>query len=107
MTQVLYNLSWILASHEDEKYRNGEEAVKLAEMLCKVTRYNQPEALDALAGAYAETKSFDTAVLTAKKALRLALLNGQQELSLMVKKRLQLYQAKLPYRQSFRGKNES
>ena len=107
MTQVLYNLSWILASHEDEKYRNGEEAVKLAEMLCKITRYKQPLALDALAGAYAETKSFDTAVLTAKKALRLALLYSQQELSLMVKKRLQLYQAKLPYRQSFRGKNES
>jgi protein O-mannosyl-transferase len=107
MTQVLYNLSWILASHEDEKYRNGEEAVKLAEMLCKITRYKQPLALDALAGAYAETGRFDTAVLTAEKALRLTLLYGQQELSLIVKKRLQLYQAKLPYRQSFRGKNES
>lgn len=107
MTQVLYNLSWILASHEDKRYRNGEEAVKLAEMLCKITRYKQPLALDALAGAYAETGRFDTAVLTAEKALRLTLLYGQQELSLIVKKRLQLYQAKLPYRQSFRGKNES
>jgi protein O-mannosyl-transferase len=102
MTQVLYNLSWVLASHKDEKYRNGEEAVKLAEMLCKVTRYNQPLALDALASAYAETKRFDAAVLTAKKALKLALLYGPQELALGLKKRLQLYQAELPYRQSFR-----
>jgi Flp pilus assembly protein TadD len=102
MTQVLYNLSWVLASHKDEKYRNGEEAVKLAEMLCKVTRYNQPLALDALASAYAETKRFDAAVLTAKKALKLALLYGPQELALGLKKRLQLYQAELPYRQNFR-----
>lgn len=102
MTQVLYNLSWVLASHVDEKYRNGEEAVKLAEMLCKVTRYNQPLALDALALAYAETKRFDAAVLTAQKALKLALLYGPQELALGLKKRLQLYQSELPYRQSFR-----
>ena len=102
MTQVLYNLSWILASHEDEKYRNGEEAVKLAEMLCKVTRYKQPLALDALALAYAETKRFDAAVLTAQKALKLALVYGPQELVLGLTKRLQLYQAELPYRQSFR-----
>ena len=101
MTQVLYNLSWILASHEDEKYRNGEEAVKLAKTLCKVTLYKQPLALDALALAYAETKRFDAAVPTAQKALKLALVYGPQELVFGLKKRLQLYQAKLPFRQSF------
>jgi protein O-mannosyl-transferase len=103
MTQVLYNLSWILASHEDEKYRNGEEAVKLAKMLCKVTLYKQPMALDALALAYAETKRFDVAVLTAQKALKLALVYGPQEVVFGLTKRLQLYQAKLPFRQSFPG----
>ena len=91
-----------MASHEDEKYRNGEEAVKLAEMLCKVTRCNKPLALDALASAYAETKRFDAAVLTAQNALKLALQYGPQELALGLQKRLQLYQAELPYRQSFR-----
>ena len=101
MTQVLYNLSWVLASHEDEKYRNGKEALALAKELCKITQYNQPLALDALALAYAETKRFDVAVLTAKKALKLALLYGPQELALGLKKRLQLYQAELPYRQRF------
>ena len=107
MTQVLYNLSWILASHEDEKYRNGEEAVELAEKLCILTDYQQPLALDALAGAYAETKSFDTAVLTAKKALKLALLYGPKELVLGLQKRLKLYQTKRPYRQGLQEKNES
>jgi len=104
MTEALYNLSWILACHEDEKYRNGEEAVKLAEKLCRITRYNQPLALDALAAAYAETGKFDAAVLTAKKGLKLALLSGPKELVLGLKKRLQLYWAKRPYRYSLNQK---
>ena len=107
MTEALYNLSWILACHEDEKYRNGEEAVKLAEKLCRITRYNQPLALDALAAAYAETGKFDAAVLTAKKGLKLALLSGPKEMVLGLKKRLHLYSAKRPYRYSLNQKNES
>jgi len=98
ITEALYNLAWIFACHEDEKYRNGEEAVKLAEKLCGITRYNQPLALDALAAAYAETGKFDAAVLTAKKGLKLALLSGPEELVLGLKIRLNLYSAKQPYR---------
>lgn len=101
MTEALYNLAWILACYEDEKYRNGEEAVNLAEKLCRITRYNQPLALDALAAAYAETGKFDAAALTAKKGLKLALNQGPKELVLGLKKRLELYQGKRPYRQSF------
>jgi tetratricopeptide (TPR) repeat protein len=105
MTETLYNLSWILACFEDGKYRNGEEAVKLAEKLCKITRYNQPLALDALAAAYAETGKFDAAALTAKKGLKLALNQGPKALVLGLKKRLELYQGKRPYRQSFHYKS--
>jgi len=101
MTEALYNLAWILACCEDEKYRDGEEAVKLAEKLCRITRYNQPLALDALAAAYAETEKFDAAALTAKKGLKLALNQGPKELVLGLKKRLKLYHGKRPYRQSF------
>jgi len=99
MTQALYNLSWILASHEDEKYRNGEEAVKLATQLCKITEYQQPLPLDALAVAYAETGRFNEAVFTARRGLIMALRYGPNELILGLKKRLQLYQEKRPYRQ--------
>jgi Flp pilus assembly protein TadD len=105
MTEALYNLAWITASHEDEKFRDGEEAVKLAERLCKITKYNQPLALDALAAAYAETGRFDAAVLTVKRALELALVHGSQELVPGLKKRLRLYQTEQPYRQDSR-KNE-
>jgi len=107
MTQAIYNLSWILATYKDKRYRNGEEAVKLAEKLCKITRNTQPIALDALAAAYAEIKKFDDAILTAQKALKLALLYGPKELVLNLKKRLQLYKARRPFRQPFPGKNET
>jgi len=102
MIQALYNLSWINATHENEKYRNGAKAIELAEKLSKITQYNQPLALDALAAAYAETGKFDAAVFTVEKGLELAKQQGSKELALGLKKRLQLYQAKRPYRQSMR-----
>jgi Flp pilus assembly protein TadD len=102
MIQALYNLLWINATHENEKYRNGVKAIELAEKLCKITQYNQPLALDALAAAYAETGKFDSAVLTAEKGLELAKQQGPKKLVLGLKKRLELYQAKRPYRQSMR-----
>jgi len=106
-TQALYNLSWILASHKDRKFRNGEEAVRLAQRLCKITQYQQPLALDALAAADAETGRFDEAVLTAEKALELALDNGPEELVQGLKKRLQLYGKRRPYRQTRPGGGSS
>ena len=102
MIQALYNLSWINATHKNEKYRNGAKAIELAEKLSKITQYNQPLAMDALAAAYAETGKFDSAVLTAEKGLELAKQQGPKELALGLKKRLELYQAKRPYRQSMR-----
>ena len=103
MTEALYHLSWIFASYEDETYRNGEEAVKLAEKLCKSGNYNQPLALDVLAAAYAETRRFDEAVLTAQKAHKLALKQGSKALALSLKQRLNLYQNRIPYRPSPTG----
>jgi Tfp pilus assembly protein PilF len=107
MTQALYQLSWIFATSEDEKYRNGEEALKLAERLCKVTQYRQPLSLDALAAAYAETKKFDMAILTAQKGFELAEQQVAQELALGLKNRLELYKKGQPYRQNLNNKNES
>jgi len=96
--QTLFNLSWIYATSEIRKYRNGIKAVKLAEKLCKLTDYQQPLALDALSAAYAEKGNFDQAVETAQKALELALQLGPEEHVIGLKKRLKLYQAGQPYR---------
>ena len=99
MTQALYNLSWTFASCENEKLRNGKEAVRLAEKLCKITKNNEPLALDALAAAYAETGNFDSAISVAGNALKIALQQGPEELALGLKERFKLYQEKRPYRQ--------
>jgi tetratricopeptide (TPR) repeat protein len=107
MTQTLYNLSWIYATSINRKYRNGKKAVKLAEKLCILTDYQQPLSLDALAAAYAETGKFDKAIVTAQRALELALQLGPEEHVLGLKKRLKLYQTGHPYRQSLKEKKES
>ena len=103
MNQALYRLSWILSTYEDEKYRNGKDAIELATRLCKITQYLQPLALDALAAAYAETGKFNEAVLTAQKAYNLALNKGSKTLARRLKIRINLYQNKIPYRPSPRG----
>ena len=99
MPQALYNLSWILSTHKDAEFRNGKEALTLAESLCTITQHRQPLALDSLAAAYAEVGKFEEAVLTANKALKLSLDQGPEELVFGLKKRLQLYEEGFPYRQ--------
>ena len=104
--QILYNLSWIYATSEKRRYRNGINAVKLAEKLCILTDHQQPLALDALAAAYAENGNFNKAVEIAQKALGLALQVGPKKLVLGLEQRLKLYQIGQPYRQSVKHKNE-
>jgi hypothetical protein len=104
--QTLYNLSWIYATSEQKKYRNGIKAIKLAEKLCLLTGHRQPLALDALAAAYAENGNFNKAIETADMALRLAMHLYPKELILGLKKRLKLYQLGQPYRQRLKPKNE-
>ena len=100
MTQALYHLSWMFACSEDERLRNGQEALRLAEEFCRITQNGQPLALDTLAAAYAENGRYDEAVSTAQKALKLALKQGPKELVLGLRQRLKLYQDKTPYRQA-------
>ncbi len=99
--EVLNDLAWILATHEDPELRNGAEALRFAERVCQLQNYKAPAALDTLAAAYAEAGHFDQAVETAEKAVRLALAAGQQELGKGIRNRLKLYQAKRPYHESF------
>jgi tetratricopeptide (TPR) repeat protein len=99
MEIALFNLSWIYATNNKEQFRNGKEAVSLAEKLCSLQDYKYPLSLDVLATAYAEIGKFDTAVSTAEKAFKLALLYGPNELVSGINKRLSLYKSGRPYRQ--------
>lgn len=98
MLQSLYNLTWIAAAHSNKDFRNGEEAVRLAERLCRITNYNQPLYIDALAAAYAEAGRFAQAVNTAQIGFDMVLKSGPQELAQDILKRLTLYQKGKSYR---------
>ncbi|HIE05066.1 MAG TPA: tetratricopeptide repeat protein [Candidatus Latescibacteria bacterium] len=85
------DLARILTICPDPKLRNVEEAVQLAEDVCRRTRYRDPRALVTLADAYAESDRLDEAVATAKLALRIATLSGEEDLRAKVEERLRRY----------------
>ncbi|MFC1515908.1 tetratricopeptide repeat protein [Thermodesulfobacteriota bacterium] len=106
MEPALYNLSRIFATHVDEKYRSGKEAVALAEKLCKLTQFNHPLFMDTLAEAYAEAGRYEAAVTAVRKARNLALSYGLETMASGLEMKLKLYQAGQPYRQTFQRENE-
>lgn len=89
------NLALLLATSPDEKFRDGEEALKLAGRMCQLDGYMYPPLLATLAAAYAETGDFDNAVRWQNKAIELAPEEGKAE----YRSRLELYEAGKPYRQ--------
>ena len=66
------NLAWLRATYPEPRFRDGPEAVRLAEKACKLTDNKDDHFLDTLAAAYAEAGQFTQAVETAKRALDMA-----------------------------------
>jgi len=91
-------LGRIRASHQDAKFRDGLEAIRLILPACRRTGYRDPVLLDALAAAYAEAGRFNQAVAAATKALQLAQDGGKKELASAIRQRLSLYRRGDPYR---------
>lgn len=91
----------VLASDADARVRNGQTALALATKANDLTAGIQPDVLDTLAMAYAETGQFAQAQQTAQDAIKLAsaldLTNKVSDLN----QRLRLYQNNEPFRQSF------
>jgi Flp pilus assembly protein TadD len=92
------NLAWIHAAHPDPKFRSAAEAVALAERACELTGRRDPDALDALASAYAEAGRFPEAAAVARQAADLAAATGQADLAADIQTRLRLYESGQPYR---------
>jgi len=90
-------LAWYLATADDPAVRSGPEAVRLATEANRAAGGRSFMYLDALAAAYAETGQFDQAVAAAAEALRLA--QSARQDTAAIRKRLDLYQRRLPYRQ--------
>ena len=78
---ALDGLAWILSTDANPEFRNGTEAVKMAEQACKLTGQQDPAKLKTLAAAYAETGRFDDAVNTTRTAKDLADKAHRQDLA--------------------------
>ena len=102
---ALNTLAWILATQEDPKERDIEEAVRLAQRAQELAA--QPAILDTLAAAYAAGGRFEEAIETARQALAMASSSGETDLAGEISSRLQLYNLRRPYRQAGTGAGPS
>ena len=88
-------LAFLYATCPEDEFRNGQEAVKLAQKACEFNDYKFYVCITVLAAAYAETGDFESAVKYQKKALEMADDLAKEE----YEKRLEAYKAKKPWRE--------
>lgn len=96
--QLAIQLAWLLATSSEPSFRNGKEAVQLAESAISRMPSQDPQTLIALAAAYAENGQFDRAIGAATSA-RQMLGTGTNELAQRLDSHIALYKQKKPYRE--------
>ncbi len=89
---LLSRLGWLLATAPEDEVRNGTKAVLVSERAVRLTSRQDTMSLDTLAASYAEAGRFDDAVATARDALAIANIQGDQATAGALAERLSLYQ---------------
>jgi len=97
---ALNGLAWVLATSPEASVRDGKKATALAELAVKLSERREPNALAALAAAYAETGQFARAVATTEEAIQLAHRQGSLSFEAKLRSRLELYRRGVPFRDS-------
>jgi uncharacterized protein len=90
-----YGLAFILSSSHDDKIRDGEAAMRLAQSLCEKSEFKVPWEVTLLAATFAERGDFENAKKYQKMALALP---GVGESEASFNARLKLYEARKPFR---------
>jgi Flp pilus assembly protein TadD len=90
--------AWLMATAPDASVRNGEQAISLAKSAISLSPGEDPDLLDVLAAAYAETGEFDRASAQISRAIVVADSRGNKELAADLRLRQKLYLEKKPYR---------
>ena len=75
---TLTNLAWLLATSQDASLRNGLKAVELAKQADRLVGGTNTLVLRTLAAAYAENGEFANAIRTARSAMQLARMHGEE-----------------------------
>jgi len=91
------SLAWFRATCPEESLRNGKEALETSLRLCGRTHWQDSDAVDTLAAAYAETGDFDNAVKYQTQALNMRGVHAFKRKRMQ--ERLELYRQHKPYRQ--------
>jgi tetratricopeptide (TPR) repeat protein len=98
--EALNGLSWILATDPHPEFRNGAEAVRMAEGACSLTGRKQAPLLATLAAAYGEADRFPEAVAAAREAQQLAANSGQKEIEAKCRALLETLESGRPWRET-------
>jgi Zn-dependent protease/Tfp pilus assembly protein PilF len=96
-TTALNNLAWLRATCPDPDFRDGPQAIEWAEQACRLSRWKVPSHLGTLAAAYAEAGDFAEAVAWQQKAQADPAYEKQHGEG--ARQRIQLYEARTPYRE--------
>jgi Tfp pilus assembly protein PilF len=102
LAEALNNLAWLLATHPNPEYRDGPEAVRLAERACETTKYQRAIYVGTLAAAYAEAGRFEDAIRTGERARQLALRWGETSLAARNLELIELYRSGKPFRETYK-----
>jgi protein O-mannosyl-transferase len=95
---TLTNLAWLLATSHDASLRNGLKAVELAKQADRLAGSTNTLVLRTLAAAYAENGEFANAIKTARSAMQLARMHGEDSLITDLDQQIALYELGMPYR---------
>jgi tetratricopeptide (TPR) repeat protein len=95
---ALNSLAWLLATHPDPQVRDGADAARFAGRAVELTGRRHALYLDTYGAALAEAGRFDEAVEAARAAIDLFTGAADKAQAESVTRRLGLYQARQPYR---------
>lgn len=99
---LINSLAWLRATCPEQLYRNGAEAVRLASSVVEM-QPEDPQLLDTLAAAQAESGDFPAAVQTQQKVVQLIKAAGGNPAEGGYEARLSLYQSGQKYRDTMSG----
>jgi protein O-mannosyl-transferase len=97
---TLTNLAWLLATSQDASVRNGPKSIELAKQADRLVGGTNTVVLRTLAAAYAENGEFANAIRTARAAMQLARMHGEDSLTTDLDQQIALYQLGVPYRET-------
>jgi Flp pilus assembly protein TadD len=97
---TLTNLAWLLATSPDASLRNGPKAIELAKQADRLVGGTNTLVLRTLAAAYAENGEFANAIRTARSAMQLARMHGEEAVMTDLDQQIALYQLGMSYRET-------